>query len=114
MGIQSKNEVWSTNKLIVVYVPLVSIEGIVSCEDDVREGLDDQSFNEDLCLVNRVKTNDSITFDILVKKYRERLFSMVYNMTSNRDNAFDIIQKVFLKAYRGIKSFNGKSTFLLG
>jgi RNA polymerase sigma-70 factor (ECF subfamily) len=32
-------------------------------------------------------------------------------MTSNRDDAFDITQEVFIKAYRAIKSFNGKSAF---
>ncbi|MDR0742595.1 MAG: sigma-70 family RNA polymerase sigma factor [Puniceicoccales bacterium] len=90
----------------------MSIEGIVSCENDVSSGtVSEQSFNEDLCLINRVKANDSAAFDALVKKYRERLFSIVYNMTSNRDDAFDITQEVFIKAFRGIKSFNGKSAF---
>jgi RNA polymerase sigma-70 factor (ECF subfamily) len=90
----------------------VNIEGIVSRGNDVSDSsLDDQSFNEDLYLVNRVKANDSAAFDTLVKKYRERLFSIVYNMTSNRDDAFDITQEVFIRAYRGIKSFNGKSAF---
>ncbi|MDR2432135.1 MAG: sigma-70 family RNA polymerase sigma factor [Puniceicoccales bacterium] len=88
------------------------IEGIVSCEDDVSGSTaGEQSFNEDLRLINRVKSNDSAAFDALVRKYRERLFSIVYNMTSNRDDAFDITQEVFIKAFRGIKNFNGKSAF---
>ncbi|MDR1528598.1 MAG: sigma-70 family RNA polymerase sigma factor [Puniceicoccales bacterium] len=90
----------------------MTVEGIVSCENDISGSTaSEQSFNEDLCLVNRVKANDSIAFDALVKKYRERLFSIVYNMTSNREDAFDITQEVFIKAYRGIKGFNGKSAF---
>ncbi|MDR2603699.1 MAG: sigma-70 family RNA polymerase sigma factor [Puniceicoccales bacterium] len=90
----------------------MNIEGIVSCGDDVLGSTaSEQSFNEDLCLINRVKANDSVAFDTLVKKYRERLFSIVYNMTSNRDDAFDITQEVFIKAFRGIKGFNGKSAF---
>ncbi|MDR1457247.1 MAG: sigma-70 family RNA polymerase sigma factor [Puniceicoccales bacterium] len=90
----------------------MNVEGIVSWEDDVPlSTASEQSFNEDLCLINRVKANDSTAFDALVKKYRERLFSIVYNMTSNRDDAFDITQEVFIKAFRGIKNFNGKSAF---
>jgi RNA polymerase sigma-70 factor (ECF subfamily) len=84
----------------------VSVESIVACENDVCKNK-----TEDLELVNRVKANDSVAFDILVKKYREKLFSIVYNMTSNRDDAFDIIQEAFIKAYRGIKNFNEESAF---
>jgi RNA polymerase sigma-70 factor (ECF subfamily) len=62
-------------------------------------------------LVERVKASDSAAFNALVKKYRERLFSVIYNMTSNRDDAFDLTQDVFIRAYRGIKGFNGKSAF---
>jgi RNA polymerase sigma-70 factor (ECF subfamily) len=93
----------------------MNVEGIVSWEEDVSSSTaSEQSFNEDLCLINRIKANDSTAFDALVKKYRERLFSVVHNMTSNRDDAFDITQEVFIKAFRGIKNFNGKSVFLPG
>ncbi|MDR3143873.1 MAG: sigma-70 family RNA polymerase sigma factor [Puniceicoccales bacterium] len=90
----------------------VNVRGIVS-----RSGIacDDCEANrsrcEDLSLIERVKANDSRAFDVLVKKYRERVFSVVYNVTSNRDDAFDITQEVFIKAYRGIKHFNCKSAF---
>ncbi|MDR1433134.1 MAG: sigma-70 family RNA polymerase sigma factor [Puniceicoccales bacterium] len=70
-----------------------------------------QSLDEDLRLVERVKANDSVAFDTLVRKYRIRLFSIIYNMTSNRDDAFDLTQEVFIKAYRSIKKFSGKSAF---
>jgi RNA polymerase sigma-70 factor (ECF subfamily) len=86
----------------------MSVEERVSCEDSVCA---EQPFCDDNCLVERVKADDSSAFDVLVKKYRERLFSIIYNMTSNRDDAFDLTQEVFIKAYRGIKNFNGKSAF---
>jgi RNA polymerase sigma-70 factor (ECF subfamily) len=90
----------------------MSIRGTSSCSGAVCDGqTQGESFCEDLRLVEMVKANDSSAFDFLVKKYRERLFSIVYNMTANRDDAFDITQEVFIKAYRGIKNFNGKSAF---
>lgn len=67
--------------------------------------------SDDVALVNRVQNDDATAFDILVNKYRSRLFSVIYNMTSNKDDAFDITQDVFIKAYRGIKNFNKKSSF---
>jgi RNA polymerase sigma-70 factor (ECF subfamily) len=90
----------------------VNVRETISCEDAICDGKTrEESFCEDLRLVERVKADDSVAFDSLVKKYRERLFSIVYNMTANRDDAFDITQEVFIKAYRSIKNFNGKSAF---
>lgn len=76
-----------------------------SCKDATFD------ISDDVALVNRVQNDDATAFDILVNKYRSRLFSVIYNMTSNKDDAFDITQDVFIKAYRGIKNFNKKSSF---
>ena len=76
-----------------------------SCKDATFD------ISDDVALVNRVQNDDATAFDILVNKYRSRLFSVIYNMTSNKDDAFDIAQDVFIKAYRGIKNFNKKSSF---
>jgi RNA polymerase sigma-70 factor (ECF subfamily) len=69
----------------------------------------DRCDGDDSALVERVKANDSAAFDVLVGKYRGRIFSVLYNMTSNRDDAFDLTQEVFIKAYRAMGRFNGKS-----
>jgi RNA polymerase sigma-70 factor (ECF subfamily) len=58
-----------------------------------------------------VRANDTAAFDILVKKYREKLYSIIYNLTSNRDDAFDLTQDVLMKAFQSIDKFNGKSAF---
>ena len=47
----------------------------------------------------------------LANRYRERVFNVVYNMTSNREDASDITQEVFLKAFQNIHRFRQKSTF---
>ena len=61
--------------------------------------------------VRRVQEGDVAAFDFLVTKYRERLFSVVYNMTSNREDAADLVQEAFIKAFRSIRRFQGKSSF---
>ncbi len=65
----------------------------------------------DFAIIEKVKQGDISAFDILTKKYRERLFSVVYNITSNREDAFDITQDAFIKAFSSINSFKGKSAF---
>jgi len=65
----------------------------------------------DWALVQRVQTGDVRAFDQLITKYRERLFAIVYNLTSNREDASDLTQEAFIKAFRSIGYFKGQSSF---
>ena len=67
--------------------------------------------DSDSALVERVKLGDTAAFDILTKKYRERLFAVVYNMLGNREDAMDIVQDAFIKAFSKINSFRGSCAF---
>ncbi len=69
------------------------------------------SADADALLVEKVRLGDISAFDTLTKKYRERLYSVVYNMVSNREDAMDIVQDAFIKAFSKINSFSGKSAF---
>lgn len=62
-------------------------------------------------LVQRVQSGEVAAFDHLVRKYRVSLFSIIYNMTGNREDASDITQEVFIKAFQSIKRFRGKAAF---
>ena len=65
----------------------------------------------DLLLVAKAQAGDLDAFDSLTVKYRQRLLSVIYNMTSNREDAADLTQEAFLKAFRSIGRFKGKSSF---
>jgi RNA polymerase sigma-70 factor, ECF subfamily len=65
----------------------------------------------DMTYVTRVQQGDVAAFDYLVRKYRERLFSIVYNMTSNREEAADLTQESLIKSFRSIERFKGRSSF---
>jgi RNA polymerase sigma-70 factor (ECF subfamily) len=67
--------------------------------------------NPDIELVARTQAGDARAFDELVVKYTPRLYGLVYNMTSNHEDANDLLQDVFAKAFRSIKGFRGKSSF---
>jgi len=67
--------------------------------------------NPDIELVGRTQAGDARAFDELVVKYSPRLYGLVYNMTANHEDANDLLQDVFAKAFRSIRGFRGKSSF---
>jgi RNA polymerase sigma factor (sigma-70 family) len=65
----------------------------------------------DLELVKRAQQEDITAYDELVRRYQERIYATVYHMTSNHEDANDLVQERFIKAYRALKSFKGDSSF---
>lgn len=65
----------------------------------------------DVQLVASAQGGDLAAFDKLVVRYRTRLYGLVYHMTSNNEDARDLVQEIFLKAFRSIGGFRGKSSF---
>ena len=71
----------------------------------------DKSTDEVTVLVTRVQNGDIAAFDSIMLLYRERLYSVIYNMTFNHEDAADLTQESFVKAFRSLKKFKGKSSF---
>lgn len=65
----------------------------------------------DEVLVARAQSGDTSAFDQLVIRYSPRLYGMIYHMTSNKEDANDLTQDVFAKAYRSLRRFRGRSSF---
>ncbi len=66
---------------------------------------------EEKLLVKRAQSGDLAAYDELVRRYQERIYSTVYHMTANHEDANDLAQEAFIKAYQSIKSFKGGSSF---
>lgn len=62
-------------------------------------------------LVRRAQADDDRAFGELVSRYETKVFSLALKMVRNPEDAEDVLQDTFLRAYRGIKSFKGNSTF---
>lgn len=67
--------------------------------------------DEDLDLINRTAAGDREAFNELVIKYQKPLYSMLYRMVSNHEDAEDLLQKTLVKAFSGLGSFERRSTF---
>jgi RNA polymerase sigma factor (sigma-70 family) len=62
-------------------------------------------------VVKKVQAGDVAAFDKLVLKYRERVYSIIYNLCANREDAADLTQGTFIKAFQSINRFQGQSSF---
>ncbi|HRI81280.1 MAG TPA: sigma-70 family RNA polymerase sigma factor [Opitutaceae bacterium] len=67
--------------------------------------------DSDMAIVRAVQAGDVAAFDRLIEKYRGRVFGVIYNMTSNREDAADLTQDAFIKAFQSINRFQGQSSF---
>ena len=66
---------------------------------------------EERALVKKAQAGDLSAFDDLVRRYQERIYATIYHMTSNHEDAHDLAQESFIKAYQALKSFKGDSSF---
>lgn len=66
---------------------------------------------DDRELVAQAQAGDSAAFDALVTRYRTRIFAMIYNMVHNEQDAWDLAQDSFVKAWKSIARFRGQSSF---
>ena len=62
-------------------------------------------------LVAAAKAGDQRAFEALVTRYRKRIFALALHITRSASEADDIAQDVFLKAYRALSEFEGRSQF---
>ncbi len=65
----------------------------------------------DVALVERVRAGDVSAYDTLVRKYERQVFRIAQHITQNREDAEDVMQDAFLKAYEKLDQFQGNSKF---
>lgn len=62
-------------------------------------------------LIEKAQKGDTRAFEKLVKKYDRQILSLAYQISGNLQDAEDIYQEVFMRAFTNMKSFNQKSSF---
>ena len=62
-------------------------------------------------LVARAREGDTRAFDALILKYGDKLYGLIYNMTSHKEDTHDLMQDVFARAYQSLPKFRGQSAF---
>jgi len=67
--------------------------------------------SDDRILVERCQAGDLTAFEPLVEKYRQRVWRLAHNVLRDREEAWDVAQDAFVRAYQALPSFRGQSAF---
>ncbi|MCM8803720.1 MAG: sigma-70 family RNA polymerase sigma factor [Candidatus Omnitrophica bacterium] len=62
-------------------------------------------------LVERAKTGDTKAFEELVKKTQDKIYNLGIKFFGNKEDAADLLQETYIKAYESLPSFEGRSSF---
>ena len=66
---------------------------------------------DDRALVDACLEGDKASFDVLVERHRRQVYFVCYRFVGNHDDASDLAQDAFIRAYRTLHTFKGKSAF---
>jgi len=94
-------------------VPLetVLLYDSVPVDADERELQANPSEAADATLVSQARTGNAPAFEELVRRYRNDVFALSFHFVRNREDAWDISQEVFVKAYKSLRRFRGDASF---
>ncbi len=59
--------------------------------------------------IDKLRSGETTAFDTLVERYSSEIYGLLYRLTENAEEASDLTQDTFLRAYRSIKGFRGDS-----
>ena len=62
-------------------------------------------------IINAVLDGDSNAYELLVREYEKNVYNLALRMTGNSEDAYDMSQEAFIKAYSSLSSFRGDSKF---
>ena len=86
-------------------------EAPASMPDTAAAPAAESAGDQDRALVDRARAGDIGAFELLVRRYQGWVFTLAARMLGDRAEAEDMAQEIFLKAYRGLKTFKGASRF---
>jgi RNA polymerase sigma-70 factor (ECF subfamily) len=67
----------------------------------------------DLAVVARVRAGDRDAFRVLVERHSRSVFRLAYRLTGHEQDAEDVVQETFLRAFRQIRRFESRSPFAM-
>lgn len=97
---------WSGGSDCTVYVTRDRTEDARSATDNALEHA-----AADTALVEACLAGDREAFDVLVRRHQRNVYQLCYRFAGNHEDASDLAQDVFIRAYRGLRSFRGTSAF---
>ncbi len=79
----------------------------------MREAISGSSAgDEDAALAARARLGDGAAFEELYRRHRDRVYTLCLNLCGNQEDARDLLQEAFVRAWRGLPGFSGRSAFM--
>ena len=69
------------------------------------------AYADDEVLIRKAQQGDRSAFDLLVSKHEKRAYQYAFRLTSNQDDASDIVADAFVRVYNALQNFKGNSAF---
>jgi len=91
-------------------MPTILINNIDK-EDAATASIDSIPGNADMALAAAAKNGNRKAFEILVERHEQRIFFVARRMTRTREDAEDVVQQSFQKAFTHLRNFEGRSAF---
>lgn len=79
--------------------------------ENLQPTLETQETHYERQLIEKAQAGDLDAFSLLVRTYQERMVHVAYSFLGNLEDARDTAQEAFVKAYQGLKQFQGRSRF---
>src|SRR5689334_3721502 len=89
--------------------PAVNREAVAA--DHETRAVSDEERARDLELVDHAKKGDRQAFGKLVERYQRRVYALAFGILRQREDAWDVAQEAFVKAYRNLDRFEGTAAF---
>jgi RNA polymerase sigma-70 factor, ECF subfamily len=87
------------------------VEGFSAIINTSRMAVSSQATIDESTLVAQAREGDTVAFGELVRRYEGKIFRLAQHITQNREDAEDVLQETFLKAYEHLDQFQGNSKF---
>ncbi|HES59265.1 MAG: RNA polymerase sigma factor [Calditrichaceae bacterium] len=68
-------------------------------------------YKEDHVLIEEILNGTLTSYDTLMERYQNLIFKIAYSFGKNKENAMDISQNIFLKAYQKLSTLKGQNSF---
>jgi RNA polymerase sigma-70 factor (ECF subfamily) len=94
---------WPDDQMDGAKMPAMTADRPAVPADDLRTA-------PDRALVGAFLAGRREAFDIIVERHRRQVYLLCYRFTGNHEDASDLAQDVFLRAFRGLKTFKGESS----
>jgi RNA polymerase sigma-70 factor (ECF subfamily) len=92
-------------------VPTTLIDNIAKKEEAAIASIDTLPGEADVTLVAAAKNGNRKAFEILVERHEQRIFFVAQRITRRREDAEDVVQQSFQKAFTHLRNFEGRSAF---